>query len=183
MVPVLQLDSHDAVKSLPAGNGENRSPIAADGVGSHVLGPRRSPELNSVLGLARIDIVADLGDSIDLLQGHLVGLMGELAVLPEDAACYGESGHPSIGEDEVAMVESLVRDLEDGGVSFEGWARPGAKDNRTGARLDFARTVCRRAERRGLALGEEVSNDAIPVFLNRLSDLLWLLARHTEGGD
>ena len=140
-------------------------------------------ELNSVLGLERIDIVADLGDSIDRLQGHLVGLMGELAVLPEDAACYGESGHPSIGADEVAMVESLARDLEDGGISFEGWARPGAKGNRTGAQLDFARTVCRRAERRVLALGEEVSNDAIPVFLNRLSDLLWLLARHTEGGD
>ncbi|HAT18999.1 MAG TPA: ATP:cob(I)alamin adenosyltransferase, partial [Verrucomicrobiales bacterium] len=52
-------------------------------------------ELNSVLGLARVDVVADLGDSIDRLQGHLVGLMGELAVLPEDAACYGESGHPS----------------------------------------------------------------------------------------
>ncbi|MCS5538386.1 MAG: ATP:cob(I)alamin adenosyltransferase, partial [Roseibacillus sp.] len=59
----------------------------------------------------------------------------------------------------------------------------GAKDNRTGARLDFARTVCRRAERRVLALGEGVSNDAIPLFLNRLSDLLWLLARHTEGGN
>ena len=135
-------------------------------------------ELNSVLGLARIDIVADLGDSIDRLQGHLVGLMGELAVLPEDAACYGESGHPSIGEDEVAMVESLARDLEDGGISFEGWARPGAKGNRTGAQLDFARTVCRRAERRTVSLHvAEPVDGAVLRYLNRLSDLLFTLAR------
>lgn len=140
-------------------------------------------ELNCALGLARIEAGKVLDESIDRLQGYLVGLMGELAVLPEDATRYEDSGHPSIGAEEVAMVESLARKLEKGGISFDGWARPGANGNRSGAQLDFARTVCRRAERRVLALGEEVPNDSIPLFLNRLSDLLWLLARQSEGGD
>lgn len=140
-------------------------------------------ELNCALGLARIGAGKVLDESIDRLQGHLVGLMGELAVLPEDVTRYEESGHPSIGAEEVAVVESLARDLESGGINFDGWARPGANGNRSGAQLDFARTVCRRAERRVLALGEGVPNDSIPLFLNRLSDLLWLFARQSEGGD
>ena len=45
---------------------------------------------------------------------------------------------------------------------------------------DFARTVCRRAERRVLVLSEDLPNTNILLFLNRLSDLLWLYARHCE---
>lgn len=137
-------------------------------------------ELNAALGLARVESGSDLDQSIDCLQGYLVGLMGELAVLPEDNKRYGESGHPSIGKDAVAMLEGLAGELESGGITFDGWARPGARGNRVGAQLDFARTICRRAERRVLALGDEVSNAEIPLFLNRLSDLLWLLARQLE---
>ena len=139
-------------------------------------------ELNAVLGVARVESGGAAEEMIDSLQGHLIGLMGELAVLPADVGRYRESGHPSICEDEVRMVESMAEVIEDGGVTFDGWARPGACGNRTGAHLDFARTVCRRAERRVLALGAEVPNAEIPVFLNRLSDLLWLMARQSEAG-
>jgi cob(I)alamin adenosyltransferase len=50
------------------------------------------------------------------------------------------------------------------------------------AALDVARTTCRRAERRVVALHEagQLRNDEIVVFLNRLSDLLWLMARWSE---
>ena len=50
------------------------------------------------------------------------------------------------------------------------------------AALDVARTVCRRAERRVCALQEtgELKNAEIIIYLNRLSDLLWLLARRVE---
>jgi cob(I)alamin adenosyltransferase len=50
------------------------------------------------------------------------------------------------------------------------------------AALDMARTVCRRAERRVCVLGEtgELKNAEIIIYLNRLSDLLWLLARRAE---
>ena len=66
-------------------------------------------ELNAALGLARVESGSDLDQSIDCLQGYLVGLMGELAVLPEDNKRYGESGHPSIGKDAVAMLDETQR--------------------------------------------------------------------------
>ncbi|MBL50265.1 MAG: ATP:cob(I)alamin adenosyltransferase [Roseibacillus sp.] len=138
-------------------------------------------ELNAALGLVRAEADGETEEVIDGLQALLVGLMGELAVVPEDAERYAQSDYPSIGDEEVERVEQLGREIESAGVKFEGWARPGANGNRAGACLDMARTVCRRVERRVLELGEEVSNTAIPLFLNRLSDLLWLLARRTEG--
>jgi cob(I)alamin adenosyltransferase len=61
-----------------------------------------------------------------------------------------------------------------------GWVRPGAADNLAAAYLNLARTVCRRAERRVLALGDGVPNRQAPLFLNRASDVLWLLARREE---
>ena len=137
-------------------------------------------ELNAALGLVRVEANASLGKSINLLQGYLVGLMGELAVLSEDLEKYRSSGHPSVTDDEVKLLENLASELEESGIVFDGWARPGSKGSRTGAQLDFARTVCRRAERRVLALSEELSNTNILLFLNRLSDLLWLYARHCE---
>ena len=55
--------------------------------------------------------------------------------------------------------------------------------NPLSAAFDLARTVCRRAERRVCALQEarQLHNPEIIVYLNRLSDLLWLLARRAEG--
>jgi cob(I)alamin adenosyltransferase len=74
----------------------------------------------------------------------------------------------------------LVREVEAQKVSFKGWATPGA--NPGSATLDVARTVCRRAER-GVcelnAAGGSV-NPEIIIYLNRLSDLLWLFARWVE---
>ena len=137
-------------------------------------------ELNAVLGLVRVDADASMGRSIDLLQGYLVGLMGELAVLTEDLEKYRAAQHPSITGKEVDVLEKLSGELEESGIVFDGWARPGAKGNRAGAQLDFARTVCRRAERRVLALTESLPNTNILLFLNRLSDLLWLYARNCE---
>jgi cob(I)alamin adenosyltransferase len=83
-----------------------------------------------------------------------------------------------------AKLEKLVEKIESQNVSFKGWATPGATKN--SAALDVARTVCRRAERRVCDLQEagELKNGEIIIFLNRLSDLLWLFARwvETKGG-
>jgi cob(I)alamin adenosyltransferase len=138
-------------------------------------------ELNAALGVARAAASDRTADAIiDRLQEKLVGLMGELAVLPEDARRYAESDFPSLSDEEVQDLEREAAAVEAEGISFKGWARPGANGNLAGAHLDLARTVCRRAERRVLALGSGVSNPAIAHFLNRASDLLWLLARKTE---
>ena len=60
------------------------------------------------------------------------------------------------------------------------WAIPGKTIS--SANLDFARTVCRRAERSIVALTDQtISETSQPIiYLNRLSDLLWLMARSVE---
>jgi cob(I)alamin adenosyltransferase len=77
-------------------------------------------------------------------------------------------------------LETLVKEVEAQNVSFKGWATPGASVH--SAALDVARTVCRRAERDVCALKEsgQLANDEILIYLNRLSDLLWLFARWIE---
>ena len=59
------------------------------------------------------------------------------------------------------------------------WAVPGAEGSMTRAHLDVARTVARRAERDALLLHEDGGEvpETVRLFLNRLSDLLWILAR------
>lgn len=135
-------------------------------------------ELNAALGLVR---VADCSDPIgaDLLpriQKDLIQLMGELATDPQDLSRYLESGFsqvsPELADRLGEEVERVERDFE---LTFKGWAMPGDAGRSGAAHLDMARTICRRAEREVVVLG--VENTEIVRFLNRLSDLLWLLAR------
>lgn len=137
-------------------------------------------ELNAALGLAR----ASAGESetttvIDAIQQRLVGLMGQLACTPDDADRYREKNFPAIGAVDVVWIESVAHAFEARGVRFADWARPGAEGSLARAALDFARSVGRRAERSVLELhqsGEPVDLQ-IRLFFNRLSDLLWILAR------
>ena len=138
-------------------------------------------ELNTVIGLARCHGGKGLGEDLDWLQEKLVGLMGELAVLPEDLERYLQDGMPKILDEDVMRVESQAKAIEEAGVSFKGWARPGASGSVPAAFLDQARTVSRRAERRVLTLSKEGGLLEVSLFLNRLSDYLWLLARREEG--
>lgn len=139
-------------------------------------------ELNAVLGVVRASGgSAECVGLIDCLQERLVGLMGEVGILPEDAERYAEKGYPVLGADHVEEVEKAAKDLEAKGLNFDGWARPGAAGSLVAAHLDVARTICRRAERRVLEVG--VGSEYVTVFLNRVSDLLWLLARDAEGAE
>ena len=74
-------------------------------------------------------------------------------------------------------ADRLIAALEAGGIRFEDWNAPRFSDG--AATLDLARTLCRRAERRVWAIddGFLASRPLVPRYLNRLSDLLWLLAR------
>ncbi len=138
-------------------------------------------ELHAALGLARAG-VADhfVRDSLAAIQSDLVLLMGELATAVEDLPRYAREGHGLVTGAMTTRLESLVATIEAAKVSPAGWATPGA--NAVSAALDLARTVCRRAERRACALQEvgQLQNAEILVYLNRLSDLLWLLARWAE---
>ena len=138
-------------------------------------------ELNAALGLARAAAAQDLlRERLPTIQKDLVLLMGELATAVEDLARYVKDGHSLVTPAMTATLEKWIAELEAANVSAQGWAMPGA--NTASAALDLARTVCRRAERRACGLQDagQLDNPEIVTYLNRLSDLLWLLARWAE---
>jgi cob(I)alamin adenosyltransferase len=138
-------------------------------------------ELNSAIGLARATSKRKfLRENLFLIQKELVILMGEIGVAETDLPRYRKGGYSVVTPTMTAKLDGLVKQLEAQNISFKGWATPGANVN--SAALDVARTVCRRAERRVCALLEtrELHNPEIIIYLNRLADLLWLLARWTE---
>jgi cob(I)alamin adenosyltransferase len=138
-------------------------------------------ELNAALGLARATAAQDyVRDNLFAIQKDLVILMGELAVANEDLERYVKGGYSLVTPAMTAKLDVLVKEIEAQKISFKGWATPGATQN--SAALDVARTVCRRAERRVCDLQNlgDFHNAEIIIFLNRLSDLLWLMARWVE---
>lgn len=137
-------------------------------------------ELNAALGLARATAEQGLVRANLLrIQNDLVALMGELATAREDLPRYLKDGFPQLGSDKTALLEKLVAEIEPK-ISLKDWAMPG--DTLHGAALDSARVACRRAERRVCSLQDvgELGNSEIIIYLNRLADLLWLLARWVE---
>jgi cob(I)alamin adenosyltransferase len=139
-------------------------------------------ELNAALGLARVTASNPfLTEQIFAVQEELVIVMGELATGPEDLERYVKDGYQLTSSALTDRLTSVVEDLEKNKLGkFKGWAVPGKTMD--SAALDFARTVCRRAERRvaGLMAATEKFNAEILRYLNRLSDLCWLLARYAE---
>ena len=138
-------------------------------------------ELNTALGLARATAGHDfIRDNLLVIQRDLVTLMGELATAVEDLPRYVQDEYPLVTSQLTHKLDALVREVEAQSVSFDGWATPGACLN--SAALEVARTVCRRAERRVCALqaADQLQNSEIIIYLNRLADLLWLLARWVE---
>jgi cob(I)alamin adenosyltransferase len=138
-------------------------------------------ELNAALGLARATAENDdAHKNIEAIQKDLVTLMGELATATEDLPRYEGDSYPLLSREHTAKLDKLVAEIESQNISYHGWVTPGATVH--SAALDVARTVCRRAERRvcDLQSAGQLQNAEVIVFLNRLSDLLWLLARRAE---
>ena len=138
-------------------------------------------ELNSAIGLARAWAkAAFVQESLLGIQADLIVVMGELATDAEDLPRYKASGRGVTTPDMTSKLDELAKRIESQNVSFKGWATPGQDPCSAG--LDFARTVCRRVERQVCALSEsgQFLNPEAIVYLNRLSDCLWLLARWVE---
>lgn len=138
-------------------------------------------ELNTALGLARASARHGfIGENLLVIQKDLVSVMGELATAVEDLSRYVKDGYTLVTSQLTHKLDALVKEIEAQSVSFKGWATPGSCLN--SAALDVARTVCRRAERRVCALQEteQLHNAEIVIYLNRLADLLWLMARWVE---
>jgi len=139
-------------------------------------------ELNALLGIVRNSHVSDeMKEWVDGVQKRLVGLMGVIATHEDDHDQYAKAGYTGVESEDVAWLESLISKAEqEKGITFRGWARPGEAGAMAGAYLDLGRTVCRRAERSLWAIEDDFLSTA-RLFLNRLSDTLWLVARDREG--
>ena len=138
-------------------------------------------ELNAVLGIVRnSDISDDMENWIDEVQKRLVGLMGIIATHEDDHDKYAEKGYSGIETSDVEWLETIISEAEsEKGIRFKGWARPGKEGKQASAFLDLARTVCRRSERACWAVEDDALMTA-RLFLNRLSDSLWLVAREAS---
>jgi len=132
-------------------------------------------ELNSALGVAREEIHTqpDLLAFVDSLQSELFTLGAELATPDAEAA---PKEVPRIGHAHVERLEREIDRLTARLPEMKSFILPGG--SRAGAALHLCRTVCRRAERKvvSLAEGAPVSPEAL-AYLNRLSDLLFVMAR------
>lgn len=142
-------------------------------------------ELNAALGPVRITAQSEIARrEVPRVQQTLIALMGELATPVGQEERYAQTHPQRITKETVDHLDELVRELEAaGGLQFKGWALPGEAGSLSGAHCDVARTVCRRAERAVVALDgtpEAVPNAEIVRYLNRLSDVLWLMARVEE---
>ena len=132
-------------------------------------------ELNACLGMARAHAEKGQKALLEKIQKALVGLMGELAVATEDLARYEADGYARLKDEDLGLLDDEIVRLEKAAPQPTGWSTPGG--NLAGAALDLARAVCRRAERGVWQLEKKEGNvrTIIPRYLNRLSDLLWLL--------
>ena len=137
-------------------------------------------EAQAFLGLARAE--ASRGSLLDTV---LVDLERDLWVVMAELATAAPNRHkltPGAQLVTADMVTALEERTNDLGTRFEmprEFVVPG--QNRIAALLDVARTVVRRAERRALVVAAGDSH-AVP-YLNRLSSLLWVMARWQEAGD
>src|SRR5206468_2818485 len=130
-------------------------------------------ELNAWLGLARASSIdAELATELQHLQRDLFALGAQLADPADKIAARVTKA--ALVDDDVARLERLIDKMEDELPPLRRFILAGGAP--AGAALHVARTVCRRAERRIVALDPPV-DPVLLRYVNRLSDLLFVLAR------
>jgi cob(I)alamin adenosyltransferase len=130
-------------------------------------------ELNACLGVARAaGVDADVAALIESLQKTLFAVGARLA--DPSAKISARVTKASLTDADIVVMETAIDRYESELPPLRAFILPGGSP--AGAALHYARTVCRRAERRVVALGE-VSDPQVVVYLNRLSDLLFVMAR------
>jgi cob(I)alamin adenosyltransferase len=138
-------------------------------------------ELNAVIGIARAaGIAADVDEVLALVQNDLFVAGAELAT-PVEALAKLDQRSSRLGEVHAARLEAAIDRFEERLQPLREFILPGG--GAAGAALHFARTVCRRAERRVVTfrgLHPDAVSDAVVIYLNRLSDLLFVLAREAN---
>ncbi len=153
--------------------------VAKDSSRIHAYGT--VDELNACAGLARATAgevaassprLAGLCDILLRVQHELFNLGSILATLPDDV----QPRQPRVTAAEIAQLESEMDRMNEELPELRSFVLPGG--SRLNAELHLCRTVCRRAERKAVQLArEETVSPQVLAYLNRLSDLLFVLAR------
>ncbi len=130
-------------------------------------------ELNACLGLVlSAGIDSDLADMVVQIQHQLFSLGASLADPTSHAAGHAKA---SVGKADVERLEGWIDLLEAELEPLRRFILPGGSS--AAAAVHLARAVCRRAERRMAALGTDAVETVVFAYVNRLSDLLFVLAR------
>jgi cob(I)alamin adenosyltransferase len=134
-------------------------------------------ELNALLGLV---LAADLPEGVrpllERVQNELFDVGADLSVPRRE-----EEGRLRVTQEQVDALERACDEWNEGLPELRSFVLPGGTE--AAARLHVARAVCRRAERDALAAaGEHETSSLVAVYLNRLSDLLFILARAANAG-
>ena len=133
-------------------------------------------ELNSHLGLVlSAELPEDMQEVLRRIQNELFDLGADLSVP------FGVTDRLRITHDQISALESDCDRFNAGLPELKSFVLPGGSE--AASRLHVARAVCRRAEREALEAAEEIEiNRLALVYLNRLSDLLFILARTANAG-
>jgi cob(I)alamin adenosyltransferase len=137
-------------------------------------------EANSALGLARaLSQNKRIQGILFQVQQDLFTLSAELATPKERYAEFVQK-HRGVSQEMVHQLEDIITELENEIEMPHSFIIPGSTVSP--AALDLARTIIRRAERRVVDLKEmeQVANEELPKYLNRLADLIFTLARYEE---
>lgn len=133
-------------------------------------------ELNSTIGVCRsVNVIKSIDEILEKIQNDLFTLATDLATPTEKQ----QNDIVRIDKPAVTNLEKQIDQYESQLVPLKKFILPGG--NQIGAMLHLARTVCRRAERLVVKISHEelIGNHSI-IYLNRLSDLLFVLARHAN---
>ena len=143
-------------------------------------------EATAALGMARAELIgltgagiAALDETILSIQRDLFVVGAELATNP-DAWNRLEEGRTKVSPKMLARINALLAATEAAIVFPKDFVIPGS--SKASSVIELARTIIRRAERWCVTLGREglLPGDHLLAYLNRLADLLWLLARQAE---
>ena len=150
--------------------------VAKDSALMHITGT--VDEAQAAMGLARAEAIpgSELDELLTGLERDLYVLMAEATTDPAKRTKL-KPGTTLVTEEMVVALEARIDGFIGRIEMPTEFVIPGA--NRASAALDLARTVVRRAER--LAVADSVEGSLVRTYLNRLSDLLWAMARWTEG--
>jgi cob(I)alamin adenosyltransferase len=143
--------------------------VSKDTIRVHAYGT--VDECNAAIGLARAH------GTVDALDTFLAAIQNQLFVVGSDLATPGDAANiPRVQSADVDSLEHAIDSLEETLAPLTQFILPGG--SLVAAQLHMARTVCRRAERYVVTLArEEACNAVIGIYLNRLSDFLFVAAR------